>query len=288
MEAGLVAERWSQFRSARTALREVETAAQESPTPQNERLLREARARLVRARNRLAELYLPLVRQVADRVRTRLPQGVELEDLLAEGVFGLMEAIEGFDELRGFRFETFAPRRVRGAILDYLRSIDWVPRLVRSRWREVQAVIAEFAKLHGRQPTDEEVIERLDDPVPGRIFADGRVVTMNPLIRRDRDTGEPGEGTFADQIGDPRVENPFTAAHRRQIKEYLLRSLSRIERLIVILNYYEGLTLAEVGKVLDISESRVSQLRTSILERLRSRLDKAEATRLMTPEAALR
>lgn len=225
-------------------------------------------------RNDLMELYLPVVRYNAQRVHTKLPESVELSDLISAGTFGLMDAIEGFDAERGIKFETYCAPRIRGAILDELRSLDWVPRLVRSRSTQVEKARRSLTAQTGIVPTDRELREQLgvDRDEFVKIKRDSSAVGVVSLSRRvtsgdsDREVGE------IDVLQDGRQINPLAAISKRDLKELVTKGLSRHERMIVVLYYYEAMTMREIGRVLDLSESRVSQMHTSILLRLRAQL----------------
>ncbi|MEX2215302.1 MAG: FliA/WhiG family RNA polymerase sigma factor [Phycisphaeraceae bacterium] len=270
-------ELWQAYAKANAVHAELVEKGDAAPKAVRKREIAEKQVEAIR--NDLVETYLPLVRSVAERVAMRVPRGVDLDDMMIEGSFGLMHAIGGFDPAREVRFETFAALRIRGAILDYLRSIDWIPRLPRMRQRQVDQVTAAYFHEHGRTPTDGELLPLL----PGkkhearRVLDDGRLVQMGSLEARQAMMHRDHDTRSAVEIPDPSAVSPPTASHRKMLQDYIGRELSRSERLILILNYYEGLTLAEVGKVLKISESRVSQIRTSILDRLRARFTEGAA-----------
>jgi RNA polymerase sigma factor FliA len=238
---------------------------------------------LVQARNRLAEAYLPLVKACAIRLKGHLPRTVELDDLYHAGVFGLMEAIRKYDPAQEVLFTTYAPLRIRGAMFDQLRLTDRAPRLVRDRARKLNHAVTGFRQEHGRPPTRDELAEvlKVSPAELDRILSDGQVVGQVSLDRLlDGDTQDNSAGR-SHQIQDPRADNPADTAQRRSLKELLCRMLSRPEQLIVVLYYYEGMTMKEIGQTLDLSESRVSQMHTSIKERLRAHLN-GRAGELMT------
>ena len=226
------------------------------------------------ARNKLWEHYLPLVQHQARRLSAKLPSTVELDDLIAAGCFGLMEALAGFDLERGIKFETYSPRRIRGAILDHLRSMDWVPRLERSRAKEREQVRDALTKRLGRRPTDEEIATKigLSTRERSKFYKQSQPVRVVSLggVRYTSDSDK--ELLEADLILDKKQASPFTAAERQDLRQFITKTLVRAERLIVLLYYYEEMTMKEIGRTLALSESRVSQMHTSIMARLRAHL----------------
>jgi RNA polymerase sigma factor for flagellar operon FliA len=225
-------------------------------------------------RNALIEKYLPIVRYSAERIHAKLPDEVELDDLISVGVFGLMDAIAAFDPERGIKFETYCAPRIRGAILDELRSMDWVPRLVRSRANKLTAAARQLEAELGRTPTGEEMARRLSVPVGEyeRMAKDAHAIGMVSLSRKLFE-GEGGQDvTEVDILEDRRAVDPIRETQRRDLKRLIASSLSRAERLILILYYFEQMTMKEVGAALDLSESRVSQMHSSILTRLRPQM----------------
>ncbi|MCC7145060.1 MAG: FliA/WhiG family RNA polymerase sigma factor [Phycisphaeraceae bacterium] len=225
-------------------------------------------------RNRLMEHYLHLVKYNAERIHTKLPDEVDVEDLMSAGIFGLMDAIEAFDMERGVKFETYCAPRIRGAILDELRSMDWVPRLVRSRTSQVDHARKSLEKQFGRKPTDEEVANRmnLSRDEFSKIRKDAGAVGVVSLNRKWFETDSNKDVREIDVLEDPKQVNPFSAVQRDDLRDLITKGLSRAERLIVVLYYYEQMTMKEIGITLDLSESRVSQMHSSILARLKAQL----------------
>ena len=225
-------------------------------------------------RNRLIERYYEVVRFTAERMHTRLPSEVDVNDLMSAGLFGLMDAIEAFDPARGVKFETYCAPRIRGAIFDELRSMDWVPRLVRSRTAKLEKVRKEFELTHGRRPTDEEVSSLMN--VSGaeydKLQKDSRPVGVVSLDRKAFESDSSRDVREVDVIEDGRQPNPSEIVQRGDLQALITKGLSRAERLIVILYYYEEMTMKEVGLTLDLSESRVSQMHSSILARLKAQM----------------
>jgi RNA polymerase sigma factor for flagellar operon FliA len=220
------------------------------------------------------EKYLPLVRYNAERIYARLPDEVDIEDLMSAGVFGLMDAIDAFDLERQVKFETYCAPRIRGAILDELRSMDWVPRLVRHRTAKVEGARLRAEMETGNQPTDQEIANRLG--VQGEEFdklkRDSTAVATRSLTQRCFPSDGSRDVREIDVIRDESQVNPLGEIQRRDLRELITKGLSRAERLIVILYYYEGMTMKEIGATLDLSESRVSQMHSSILMRLKSQM----------------
>jgi len=225
-------------------------------------------------RNFLMENYLQLVRYTAERMHTRLPAEVEVEDLMSSGLFGLMDAIDAYDIERGVKFETYCTQRIRGAIFDELRAMDWVPRLVRSRTAKVERARKEFEMEHGRKATDSEVNDKLavDSEEFKKISRDARPVGVVSLNRKWFETDSSKDVREIDVVRDKRQENPISRLQRDDLKLLLTKGLSRAERLIIILYYYEEMTMKEIGITLDLSESRVSQMHSSILARLKAQM----------------
>ena len=227
-------------------------------------------------RNELIEHYLPLVQHAAERLRAKLPNVVQADDLTSAGVLGLMDAIEAFEPERGFKFATFSALRIRGAIMDELRAMDWVPRLVRSRERQLHQAAHELEGTLGRPPREDELAAKLNlaaSTLSG-VAGGHRAATMMSLSRQRNDNGG-GDGDEGEQgqlhsIADERAPDPAKEAQRRFLQQMLTRGLSRAERLVVTLYYYEEMTMREIGQTLDLSESRVSQMHTEILKRLRT------------------
>lgn len=228
-------------------------------------------------RDELIVHYSPLVKYVAGRVAVGLPQNVEQSDLVSYGIFGLIDAIEKFDPGRGYKFETYAIARIKGAILDELRSIDWVPRSVRAKARAIENA---YSKLEGelhRTPNDDEVAHELEmtndqlQATLGQISFVG-LVALDEMLSVG---GERGESiTLGDTIADS-GEGPVAAYEVEEMRHILADAINRMperEKIVLTLYYYEGLTLAEIGQVLGVTESRVCQIHTKAVLQLRSRI----------------
>ena len=225
-------------------------------------------------RNRLIENYLDIVKYTAERMHMRLPGEVDVEDLMSAGLFGLMDAIDAFDLERGVKFETYCSQRIRGAIFDELRSMDWVPRLVRSRTAKVERARKSLEMELGRKATDQEITERLmvNKAEYDKLQRDSRPVGVVSLNRKWYETDSSRDVREIDVIQDRKQENPLSQIQKDDLKVLITKGLSRAERLIVILYYYEEMTMKEIGTTLDLSESRVSQMHSSILARLKAQM----------------
>ena len=241
-------------------------------------------------RERLILTYAPLVKYVAGRLGTGLPAHVEEGDLVSYGLLGLMNAIERYDPSRDIKFETYAISRIKGAIIDELRSMDWVPRSVRSRAREIERGVVELEhKLH-RPPTDEEVAGHLG--ITEEEFQDSltqisrsSVAALDELWTISSSGGD--TVSLIDTLQDPNADDPSTEMSRTEMRDSLTGAIGRLperERTVIQLYYYEELTLREIGEVLGVTESRVSQLHTKAILRLKGKLsgnlERASADRL--------
>jgi RNA polymerase sigma factor for flagellar operon FliA len=234
----------------------------------------EGSARRRELRNFLMEKFLPLVRYNAERIYTRLPDEVDIEDLMSAGLFGLMDAIDAFELERQVKFETYCAPRIRGAILDELRAMDWVPRLVRHRSAKVETARQRFEMKNGRPPTQQELADNLQLPPEEfeKVDRDSKAVMTQSITRKFASSDGGKETREIDVVREDDETNPLREMQRRDLKDLITKGLSRAERLIVILYYYEGMTMKEIGATLDLSESRVSQMHSSILARLKAQM----------------
>ena len=226
------------------------------------------------ARDRLILNYSPLVKYVAGRVAVGLPHNVEQADLVSYGIFGLIDAIEKFDPGRGFKFETYAISRIKGAILDELRSIDWVPRSVRAKGRAVERAFSSLEGQLKRSPTDAELaaeLEMSDDQLKSVLGQ----LSLTGVAALDEMLGDRGDATtLGDTIPDG-DEGPGQLLERSELRSQLAEAIERMperEKIVLTLYYFENLTLAQIGEVLEVTESRVSQIHTKSVLQLRSRL----------------
>lgn len=221
--------------------------------------------------------YSPLVKYVASRVSVGLPQNVEHADLVSYGMFGLIDAIDKFEPDRGFKFETYAISRIKGAILDELRSIDWVPRSVRSKVRSVEKAFAKLEAREGRAPSDDEVAAELGwtESQFQQVLSQISVVGMAALDEILMVGGDRGEAlTLGDTIADSGhgPTGAFEVTEVRQMLSQAINGMPEREKVVLTLYYYENLTLAEIGRVLGVTESRVCQIHTKAMIQLRSRM----------------
>jgi RNA polymerase sigma factor for flagellar operon FliA len=236
------------------------------------------------ARERLILHYSPLVKFVAGRVAAGLPQNIEQSDLVSYGIFGLIDAIDKFDPGRGYKFETYAISRIKGAIIDELRSIDWVPRSVRAKARAIERAISKLENELRRTPEDGEVAAELDW-TEGELTQTLSQISFTGLVALDDllagSTDRQGSATVSDTITDGK-HDPVEAYEVDEMKHLLADAINRMpdrERLVLTLYYYEGLTLAEIGKLLNVTESRVCQIHTKSILQLRGRLSEPERER---------
>jgi RNA polymerase sigma factor for flagellar operon FliA len=233
-------------------------------------------------RDQLIIRYSPLVKFVAGRVSAGLPHSIEQADLVSYGMFGLIDAIEKFDAERNIKFETYAITRIKGAIIDELRSIDWVPRSVRTKARSVERAYATLEASLGRTPTDAEVAGELGiseaelQTIFGQISYTGLVGLEEAISGGDSDRSE--SMTLGDTLAD-RGAGPVAAFEVEEMKQILAGAINRLgdrEKMVLSLYYYENLTLAQIGQVLGVTESRVCQIHTKAVMQLRSRLSMAD------------
>lgn len=225
-------------------------------------------------RNQLMEHYLYLVKYNAERIGAKLPDEVDVDDLMSAGVFGLHDAIDAFDLERGVKFETYCAPRIRGAILDELRNMDWVPRLVRHRAHKLADVTRTMEVELGRIPSEEEIARRLGlsrDQLD-KMVRDANAVALISLSRKFMDSDSTRNVYEIDVVPDEQGSDPVLEAQKRDIKELVTKGLTSAERLIIVLYYYEQMTMKQIGETLDLSESRVSQMHSAILARLRGQL----------------
>jgi RNA polymerase sigma factor for flagellar operon FliA len=229
------------------------------------------------ARERLILHYAPLVKYVASRVATGLPASVEQADLVSYGMFGLIDALQKFEPGRGNKFETYAIPRIKGAIIDELRAMDWVPRSIRFKAREIEKAHADLEAMLKRQPTEVEMAERLGisrselhEVVSQISFVS--VLALDELVSVGADRGE--QVSLIDTLAD-RGLDPTSGVESQETRGLLaaaINSLSEREKIVVTLYYFEGLTLAEIGEILGVTESRVCQIHTKAVAGLRGQL----------------
>ena len=230
-------------------------------------------------RNDLLVKYLPLVRYIAERLLAKLPKSIPLDDLQSAGVLGLMDAVRGFDPERGVKFETYCTTRIRGAILDELRALDWVPRIVRSKANKIERAFKTLETQFGRHPSDMEMAAHFELSLPEyeAMAREASATTMVSLTTETKDDDGSKSMRKLDLLEDKKGVDPEVELKKKEVTEFITRGLSRKERLIILLYYYEELTMREIGEALDLSESRVCQLHSRIILRLKSQLQKFQA-----------
>jgi RNA polymerase sigma factor FliA len=232
------------------------------------------------ARDELILHYSPLVKFVAGRVGSGLPQNVEQADLVSYGIFGLIDAIDKFDLERGIKFESYAIARIKGAMIDELRAIDWVPRSVRTKARSVEKAYAKLEAELQRPPTDAEVAAemRVSEDDLQHMFSQISflgIVALDEMLALGGDRGE--SISLGETIPDS-GEGPVAAFETEETKQLLAQAINRLperEKIVLTLYYYEGLTLAEIGQVLGVTESRVCQMHTKAVLQLRGKMQDA-------------
>ena len=231
------------------------------------------------ARERLVLAYSPLVKYVAGRMASGLPSHVDEGDLISYGLEGLIKAVARFDPGRQIKFETFAITRIKGQIIDELRSLDWVPRSVRAKARLIERANMRLEHKLQRAPTDHEMAEALEMSVEDFNsslvqISNSSLVALDELWTLSDSSGD--QVSLLDTIQDPDAIDPVNAMTQTEVKDRLAGAIERLperEKLVVALYYYENLTLREIGEVLGVTESRVSQLHTKAILRLKSRLE---------------
>lgn len=233
------------------------------------------------ARQELVQKYAKIVKYVAGRMAIGLPHYVEFSDLMSAGLLGLIQAIDNFDHLRGIKFETYAIPRIRGAILDELRSQDWFPRSLRRKAKQLEEAFSTLEARLGRPATNQEVADALQIDV-GELDGILGEVAVATIMSLDADTsGEESEqsNSLGDHLADPRAEDVERTLAAQEMRELIARRLAELpdkEQLVLVLYYYEELTLKEIGEILDVTESRVCQIHTKAIMRLKGKIQRHE------------
>lgn len=229
-------------------------------------------------KSRLVEAYFPLVRYIAERLSSTLPASVDVDDLTSMGTFGLIEAIDRFDIGRGFQFKTYCTARIRGAILDALRTNDWVPRLVRLRVNLVEKTLRRLHADLGREPTAPEMADALGLSLDQYrdLCEEASPVSMLSLTDESADDPE-GGSRMIDLVRDEKGLDPRREQQRRDVQDLLFKSLSDKEQRILELYYYEGLSMREIASMLRLTESRICQIHAKVLRRLKELHDTRRA-----------
>ncbi len=235
-------------------------------------------------KNQLIELYFPLVRSVAERMVMTLPASVEVDDLISMGTFGLIEAIDRYDLERGILFKTYAVNRIRGAILDELRAQDWVPRLVRYKANKVDRMGGRMQSALGRDATIFEMAEVLELEVADyqKMEKDAKAVSMLSLSDERAGGSDDGGSRMMDLVKDHRGEDPTIEVHKSDLRALATKSLNKKEKIVVTLYYFEQLSMKEIAKVLGLTESRVCQIHSKVIEKLRTSLEKTRCELFVT------
>ncbi|MDR0637004.1 MAG: RNA polymerase sigma factor WhiG [Treponema sp.] len=244
---------------------------------EEERWLEYSQTQNPQIREDFIKQYAPLVKYVAGKVAVGMPHTVEFDDLVGYGNFGLLDAIAKFDPHKGVKFKTYAVTRIRGAIFDELRSIDWVPRSVRQKMREIEEAVGALEAQLGRAASDKEIAASLNMSEADYLktvmkFSSTSILSLNDVwFSKD----ENDKVSIVDSIEAPASLNPDVIVEKEEIRRVIVEQINELpekEKKILVLYYYEDLTLKEIGQVLDVTESRVSQLHTKAIMRLRSKL----------------
>ncbi len=234
-----------------------------------------AKAKSPEVREKIILEYAPLVKVVAGRLSMYLGYNVEYEDLVSYGIFGLIDAIDKFDFLKDVKFETYASLRIRGAILDQIRKMDWIPRTIRQKQKKIDAVIKDIEARCGRNATDDEIADGLG--ITGDEYLDWQsqmkvtnVVSLNEFLEQGSEVSNEASYTRSAHF-----DSPEEVLERDELKKKLAEALELLtekERKVIVLYYYEELTLKEISNILEVSESRISQLHTRALQKMKAKL----------------
>jgi RNA polymerase sigma factor for flagellar operon FliA len=239
------------------------------------------RTRDTNLRNILIERHMPLVRVIAERLLQTLPKSIELDDLTSAGTFGLMDAIDGFDLSRGIKFKTYCTTRIRGSILDELRSQDWVPRLVRLKAHRLEKALRKLEGELGRDPNNYELAAEMGISLTElqATEAEANAKTIFSLSEKWDDSDDDKEMEKVEILADRKSIDPLMVIQQQDVLEAITRNLTKKERLIVIMYYYEGLTMREIGEIMELTESRVCQIHSNVMARLKAQLDQVQLSR---------
>jgi RNA polymerase sigma factor FliA len=271
----------------RSTTNRSKTALATIPTPQNTPMTESEleviwktykRTRDENLRNTLIEHHMPLVRTIAERVLQTLPKSIDVDDLSSAGTFGLMDAINGFDLSRGIKFKTYCTTRIRGSILDELRSQDWVPRLVRLKAHRLERAIRTLEGQLGRTPNQAEVAKELEITLEELQAhqTEANAKTIFSLSEKWDDGDDDKELEKVEILADRKSVNPVDTIQQRDALDMITSSLTKKERLIILMYYYEGLTMREIGEIMELTESRVCQIHSNVMARLKAQLDRAQ------------
>ncbi len=232
-----------------------------------------SKTRNIEIRDKIIIEYAPLVKIVAGKLSMYLGYSVEYDDLVGYGIFGLIDAIDKFDVEKGNKFETYASLRIRGAILDQIRKMDWIPRSLRQKQRKIDTAVGELERKLGRIPTDAEVAAELEITEEEYLNWQGQAKVAS-MVSLDEFIEAAGERNV-EPVKASKMEQPEKVMEKKELKKMLIESLEGLtekERKVIVLYYYEELTLKEISRILEVSESRVSQLHTKALQKMKSKL----------------
>ncbi|MEM1449723.1 MAG: FliA/WhiG family RNA polymerase sigma factor [Planctomycetota bacterium] len=265
-----------------------ETPIEELPTEEIWEHYQKARGakdvqKIERIRNVLMERHFPLVKYIAERLLQTLPKSIELDDLVSAGLFGLMDAIRGFDPDRGIKFKTYCTTRIRGSILDQLRSQDWVPRLVRLKASRIDKALQRLTGIFGREPTHAELARELemDHQELATELQSASAKAMYSLSDKWEDRDDDSSMEKVDVLEDKKSIDPLGVLNRDDMMGFLTRSLTQKERFIIEQYYQVGHTMREIGEMLNLTESRVCQIHSNVMSRLKSLFGAKQNTMLM-------
>lgn len=229
-------------------------------------------------RNILVEHHMPLVKMIAERLLQTLPKSIDVDDLTSAGTFGLMDAIDGFDLSRGIKFKTYCTTRIRGSILDELRSQDWVPRLVRLKAHKLERTLRKLEGELGRLPNTFELADAMELTIDElqATEKEANAKAIFSLSEKWDDGDDDKDMEKVEILADKKVVDPLQTIQQRDALDVVTRNLTKKERLIVIMYYYEGLTMREIGEIMELTESRVCQIHSNVMTRLKGQLDRMQ------------
>ncbi len=243
----------------------------------------EFKSELEQIRNVLMERHYPLVKYIAERLLQTLPKSIQIDDLISAGLFGLMDAIRGFDPERGIKFKTYCTTRIRGSILDQLRSQDWVPRLVRLKAGRIDKALQRLTGQMGREPTHAELADELemDHAELSKEIQAGSAKAMYSLSDKWEDRDDDSSMEKVDVLEDKRSIDPMGELNKQDMMGYITRSLTHKERFIIEQYYQVGHTMREIGEMLSLTESRVCQIHSNVMARLKGLFGSKTSTMLL-------
>lgn len=220
--------------------------------------------------------YIPLVKYVAGKVSIQVGQYVEFDDLVSSGIFGLIDAIDKYDYRAGNKFETYATLRIRGSMIDAIRKLDWIPRSIRQKNKKIEIAYRKLEQELNREPTDEELARELEISVK-ELEEEMRKANVSALVSLDEERGDDGHSTLYDASSNNLDATPEDEYSKKELKEMLVEALDTLnekEKIVISLYYFDDLTLKEIAKVLEVTDSRVSQIHSKALFKLQNKLGK--------------